>query len=277
MKKILIPIDFSQHSEYAAKLASKISRVSKSELHVIHVIKLPKGGADMSSKGATSVPENILYIRKTKELLETFIENYFFKNKNITQTILFDTPYEGILSYTKKTNPDLIVMGSKGHSKTEELLIGSNTNKIIQTSKTPVLMVKKDESKFKLKNLVYASDFKNDKEKNETLNKLINLAKKFKTTFHLVKINTPSKFENTQISKQKMELFAKKYELSKYTINSQNDSSIDEGIVNFSNEVSSDIIALEANGRNMLSHILNRSITKYVSATALQPVIVFKT
>ena len=277
MKKILVPTDFSLSSEYAAKLASKIARSSRSELHLIHVIDLPKGAPDMTSKGASSIPENMLYIKKTKEILERFKTKFFYKNKILKQAIIFNTPTEGILNYIKKINTDLIVMGSKGHSKIEELLIGSNTSKVVQMSKTPVLIIKKNEDNFKLRNLVFASDFKEKNQRNEPLNKLINFASKFKSTFHLLKINTPSKFENTQVSKQKMQQFANTYQLSKYSINTQNDSSIEEGIVNFSEEVSGDIIAIESNGRNALSHLLNRSITKHLSSIALQPVIIFKT
>jgi len=277
MKKILIPIDFSTCSQHAAKLASRIGRISKSEVHLLHMIELPKGYIDKTSKKPLSIPQNILYIQKTKELLHKYKEKFFHKNKRVISTILFENPSEGILNYTKKIDSDLIVMGSKGHSKIEELIIGSNTQKIIQTAKTPVLIVKKDESKFKLKNLVFASDFKVRNTENKALKKLLDFAGKFKSSFHLLKINTPNIFENSQKSKQKMRLFAKEHLLPKYTINTQNDSSIEEGIINFTNEVSGDIIAIESYGRSNLSHFFNRSITKYLSKSTMQPIIVFKT
>ncbi len=277
MKKILIPIDFSKASEHASKLGSKIARATNSEVHLLHMIEIPKGAIDMVSNSTFSMPQNMLYIKKTKEKMNEHQETFFSKNENVIQSILFESASEGILNYNNKINPDLIVMGSKGHSEIEEILIGSNTEKTIRTSKTPVLVVKKDEENFKQKNLVFASDFKEQTEKNEPLKKLIDFSKRFKSTFHLLKINTPSTFENTQTSKRKMEAFAKKYELPKYTINIQNDSSIDEGIINFSDEVSADIIALESYGRNTFSHFFNRSITKHVSNEATQPVIIFKT
>ena len=277
MKKILIPVDFSTCSEHAAKLASKIARISKSEAHILHMIELPKGLIDITTNKPLSVPQNILYIQKTKELLKKFSKKFFSKNKKVIQSIVFNNPSEGILSYAKKINSDLIVMGSKGHSKIEELLIGSNTHKITQASKTPVLVVKKDESNFRLRNLIFASDFNNENTQNKPLSKLIRFAKKFKSTFHLLKINTPSVFENTQLSKEKMIRFANKHKLLKYTINMQNDSSIEEGIVNFTNELSGDIVALESYGRSAISHFFNRSITKHVAESALKPTIMFKT
>ena len=44
-------------------------------------------------------------------------------------------------------------MGSKGHSKFEEIIIGSNTEKIVRSSKIPVIVVKRDSKKFSLKKL----------------------------------------------------------------------------------------------------------------------------
>lgn len=277
MKKIIIPVDFSTSSEHASKLASKIARLSKSEIHLLHMIEVPKGLIDQVTNEPLATPQNILYIKKTKELLDSFQEKFFFKNKKVVQAILFNKPSEGILSYAEKINSDLIVMGSKGHTKIEELIIGSNTYKIIQTSKTPVLVVKKDESKFRLKNLIYASDFDETKKHNNALNKLIDFAKLFKSTFHLVKVNTPSSFENTQTSNEKMKRFAEKYNLDKHTINIQNDSTIEDGIINFTNEIQGDIIALESYGRSAVSHLFNRSITKHVSEMAKSPTIIFKT
>ena len=277
MKKIILPIDFSISSEHAAKLASKIARISKSELHVIHMIEFASDSSFFNSESNNSTPQNAFFIKKTKETLVNFKKKFFLKNEKLFTSILFKKPSDGILNYNKKINADLIVMGSNSHSELEKIIIGSNTNKIIQTSKTPVLVVKKNEDKFTLKNLVFASDFNEEKIKNEPLRKLIDLAQRFKATFHLLKINTPNKFETSEISKKKMRSFVKKYKLTKFTINAENDLTIAEGIVNFTKRVSGDIISLESYGRGALSHLINKSITKYVSDTALQPTIIFKT
>ena len=43
-------------------------------------------------------------------------------------------------------------MGSQGMSDFEEMIIGSNTEKVVRTSEIPVIVVKTDAKKFKLKN-----------------------------------------------------------------------------------------------------------------------------
>ena len=165
-------------------------------------------------------------------------------------------------------------MGSKGHSKLEEILIGSNTEKIVRNSNIPVLVIKKGAEKLKIKNLVFASSFKNHKK--ETFEKFLDFTNKFKSNIHLLKINTPHKFEDTKSSKEKIKNFIKEYNIPKASINVYNDSSVEKGILNFSSEIDADIIALATHPRSGLSHIFNGSITKHLSKKIGRPMLTFK-
>lgn len=274
MKKILIPIDFSKHSEYAAKLASKMAKKNNSEVHLLHMIELPTGIIDMAAGSNFSIPESMLYIRKVRDKMLTWKERFFTKNENVTHAIRFQNPFEGIRDYVKKHNIDLITMGSKGHTDIEEILIGSNTEKVVRTSEIPVLVIKKDTDGFKFKNIVFASSFKTNK--NKAFEEFLDFANDFKSKIHLLKVNTPQKFENTQESKNKIESFVSEYDIPKYTVNVYNDNSVEEGILNFASEVNADIIALATHGRSGLSHIFNGSITKNLSKSAIKPMLTFK-
>ena len=47
MYKILVPVDFSKKSEYAAKIAAKIGGEIDSEIYLLHLVELPSGIVDM--------------------------------------------------------------------------------------------------------------------------------------------------------------------------------------------------------------------------------------
>ena len=234
MRKILVPVDFSNQSEYAAKLAARIAKKSDSEIHLLHMVELPTGIVDMGAGSNFSIPESMMYLRKVRDKLFHYKKEFFPKNENIKHAIRFQNPYEGIKEYGDKIDANLIVMGSKGHSEFEEILIGSNTEKVVRTSKRPVMVVKKDEEKFKVKDLVFASSFK--KGNKEAFEKFLDFADKFKSKIHLLKINTPRKFESTQEARNSIESFIKDYNLPKHTINVYNDSSIEKGVLNFAEE-----------------------------------------
>lgn len=274
MRKILVPVDFSESSEYATKLASRIAKKSDSEVHLLHMVELPTGIVDMGAGSNFSIPESMLYLRKVRDKLLHYKQQHFSKKITIKHAIRFQKPYEGIDEYGKKINADLIVMGSKGHSDFEEMLIGSNTEKVVRNSKTPVLIVKKDEEKFKPKKLVFASSFK--EENKEAFDKFLDFAGKFNSQIHLLKINTPRKFESTQETKSKINEFIRDFNLPKHSVNVYSDSSIEKGVLNFSEEIGADLIAMSTHGRSGLSHLFNNSVAKNLSKNALKPILTFR-
>lgn len=275
MKKILVPIDFSKKSEFASKMAARIAKKSNSTVYLLHMIELPTGIVDMGAGSNFSIPESMLYLRKVKERITEFKESFFHKNTEVHHSIRFQNPYEGIIKYADKIEADIIVMGSKGHSDFEEILIGSNTEKVVRTSKTPVIVVKKDNEKFRMRNLVFASSFKNE-DKKEVFRKFLGFANHFKSEIHLLKVNTPSKFENTHDATEKVKNFIKEFDLPKYSINIYNDASIRKGILNFSKDIDADLIALSTHGRSGLSHLFSASVTKTLSKRALKPILTIK-
>lgn len=275
MNKILVPIDFSERSEFASKMAGKIAKKSKSEVFLLHMIELPTGIVDMGAGSNFSIPESMLYLRKVKERILDFKDKFFNKKLVVHHSIKFENPYEGILKYADKIKADLIIMGSKGHSNFEEILIGSNTEKVVRTSKTPVMVVKKDNDNFKMKNLVFASSFKHEDNK-EAFGRFLSFANSFKSKIHLLKINTPSNFESTKDAKKKVEEFTKDYELPKHTINIYNDSSVQKGILNFARDIEADLIAICTHGRSGISHLFSASVTKNLSKNALKPMLTVK-
>ncbi len=271
MSKILVPVDFSQKSEYAVKLAAKIGKKTSCEIYLLHMVELPSGIVDMGAGSNFSIPESMMYLRKVKEKLLDLKSRYFDEDQVARHAIRFQTPYDGIRDYSKKIDADLIIMGSQGISDFEEMIIGSNTEKIVRTSEIPVIVVKTDTNKFKLKDLVYASNFKDDNK--ESFKKFLGFAKLFKSKIHLLKINTIGKFESSSVTKQRIKDFINGLDIPKSTINVYNDTSVVKGITNFSRDINADLIALSTHGRSGLSSLFNGSITKSVSKNVLRPVI----
>ena len=274
MYKILVPVDFSKKSEFAVKMSAQIGKKIKSEIHLLHLVELPSGIVDMGAGSNFSIPASMMYLRKVKEKI-IHLKNTFFDGDHIIKySIKFENPYEGIRNYTQKNNINLIVMGSKGVSDFEEMIIGSNTEKVVRTSNIPVVVVKTDNDKFKFKKLVFASNF--DDENKAAFVDFLAFAKKFNSQIHLLKINTISNFESSYTTHKKIKDFVKGFNLKRKTITIYNDASVVKGIINFAKEIDADVIALTTHGRSGLSSLFNGSIAKSVSKNVLRPVITFK-
>lgn len=274
MKKILVPTDFSKRSLFSLKLASKIASQMNAKIHLLHLVELPSGIIDMGAGSNFSIPESMMYLRKVKENLENLRNEYFSDDIDVSYAIKFQNPFEGIQAHAKKIDADLIVMGSQGVSDFEEMIIGSNTEKVVRTADAPVIVVKTDASNFSLKNIVFASNFKDENKK--YFQKLISFASFFDAKIHLLKVNTPAEFESSYVSKEKIKSFVEDFDVEKFTVNVYNDTSVVNGILHFSQEINADIIALNTHGRSGLSTLFNGSVTKSLSKNAMRPVVTFR-
>lgn len=275
MRKILVPIDFSEQAEYAAKVAAKIAEQTESELHLLHMLELPTEIIDPSNFGSfNNSPSTLLYMKRAQEKFEKLTKRYFLRNVKVTRSVFFHDTFDGIINESKKQNADLIIMGSQGVSGFEEMFVGSNTEKVVRHSNIPVLVIKNEIEDFKINNIVFASNFNENAIK--TFQKVVDFANIFNATIHLLKVNTAQSFEPTLKSHLKIKSFIKDSNIDKHTINIHNDISVEMGILNFADFIKADVIALNTHGRRGLMNFFSRSISKDISNHSARPVITFK-
>ena len=275
MKRILVPIDFSMQAEYAAEVASIIARETNSKIYLLHMLELPEGIIDPSSFGnANNSPTALLFLQRAYERFEDFKKLSFLQALEIENTVQFNKAYDGIIEESKKNEADLIVMGSKGTSGFEEILVGSNTEKVVRNSEVPVLVIKEAMPHFKIENIVFASNFHTDAR--PAFQKILNFTALFNAKLHLLKINTIHNFETTKDSSDAIRNFINEFDLGDFTLNIYNDLSVETGILNFSKAIEADLILLNTHGRRGLAHLFNGSISEDLSNHAKLPVITFK-
>lgn len=275
MKSILVPVDFSKQAEYAAKVASVIAKQTNAKIFLLHMLELPTGIIDPASFGSTNnSPTALLFLQRAHEKFEDFKKSPFLKGVEVEDSVQFHKAYDGIIDESVKQGADLIVMGSKGASGIEEMLVGSNTEKVVRNSEIPVLVVKEDIDNFKIENIVFASNFKYDKR--SAFQKILNFAQLFNAKLHLLKINTIHNFETTKDSSDAIRNFINDFDLGDFSLNIYNDVSIELGILNFSKVIDADIILLNTHGRRGLAHLFNGSIGEDLTNHAKLPVLTFK-
>ncbi len=276
MKRILVPVDFSEQAKVAAKVAAQIAKLTNADIYLLHMLELPTSVTIDSGNYASSsnAPTSLLFVERAHEKFIRFKKQHFLAGINIIEIVQFNKAFEGILEETKKQDIDLIVMGSKGVSGIEEILIGSNTEKVVRRSEVPVLVVKEAPDDFKIDDIVFASNFKFENRK--TFQKIIDFAAFFDANLHLLKVNTIYNFETTKKSNEMISAFVNDFDIGNHTINIYNDITVESGILNFANDIGADLIALNTHGRRGLAHFFNGSIGEDIANKALKLVITFK-
>ena len=273
MKRILVPTDFSNFAESALQVAASIAKKNNCEIFLLHLLELPHQMNDAVTDGR-SIPEVMLFIQKANEKLQKIKEQPYLDGISIHSSIQFERAFNGILSFYKKNEIDLIIMGSHGTSGVEEMVIGSNTEKIVRLSEIPVLVIKKNNPDFAFNNFVFASDFSEETKK--PFQKMVEFAKMFNANLFLVTICTPNSFKTTKEAEGIMKKFIKGFEIKNYTAHIYNDVNIENGIVNFTNSINADLIGLCTHGRTGFAHFFNGSVSEDLVSHTVKPVITFK-
>ncbi|MBL7833576.1 MAG: universal stress protein [Cyclobacteriaceae bacterium] len=280
MKKILVPTDFSKPAQIAVDVAADIAKKAGAEVTFLHVIEEVTGGSfnvegQMDLDG--SMEEKLFtlaLIKKAKKQMEALLSSPQLEGVKVKSQLRVGTPFHGMRTIITENKVDLVVMGTAGHSQMQEMIIGTNTEKVVRHAKCPVLTVQKKPGKTDFKNIVYATALSKDEEPfAAVLKQMQGLYED--SVVHLVRVNTPGNFQRDVVVKKQMQEFAKKQMLKKYTINIFNDLREEEGIIYFADSINADMIAMATHGRTGFAHVLAGSIAEDVVGHSKRPVLTY--
>ncbi len=272
MKSIIVPVDFSEQSEQALKVAGTLAKNNDAELLVLHMLELSP--AIMSESGYVSQEQVVHLIKIGEKRFNDFLDKPYLEGVSITPIIKHYKVFSEVNDVAEKHGADLIVMGSHGTDGLQEIFIGSNTERVVRNSDVPVLVVKGDVDKFEPKNFVFACDFR--EENVPAIKKASEMAKKLNAELIPVYINTPGdEFLSTQDAYDKISPFLNKANLG-LPVEIYNDYSVEKGVLNFAESVSADLIGIPTHGRKGLSHFFMGSIGEDIANHSKAPVITFK-
>jgi nucleotide-binding universal stress UspA family protein len=157
MKKILVPVDFSECSEQALKVAAGLAKEHNAEIIALHMMGI--SDAILTNVQTKQMLEGIYYIKLAQKRFKEFLDKDYLKGLNVTDTVYNYKDFSELNAVAIEYNADLIIMGSHGSSGLSEVFVGSNTEKVVRHSDIPVLVVKKEVEKLNAENAVFASDF----------------------------------------------------------------------------------------------------------------------
>ena len=276
MKKILVPVDFSTPSENALKVASELAKKNKAEVHVLHVIELAESlfGAEQFNVNDEQI---IFFMNLAQKRFETFLQKDYLEEISVKSFVEPGSAAIAIRETVEKNDIDIIVMGSNGVSGIEEIVIGSNTEKVVRHSEVPVLVVKNEMKSIAINSIVFASNF--EIENLDAYKKAKQFADSFDAKMHMLYVNLPgNQFSSTSEIHEQMRVFLNKVEmpLHKEYIEIFNDYTIQEGVINGSEKLKADLIIIPTHGRKGISHFFNGSIGEDVVNHSDLPVLTLK-
>ncbi len=143
MKKILVPVDFSETSVLAIGVAVKIANQLKSNIQLMHV----RTGKRYHPEFARENVENLMTdaaINNMERLVAKNLEIYSVPNGTFDYKIREGNVVREIRNQAHYNDSDLIVAGTHGMSGFEDRWLGSNAYRLITNAPCPVLAVRQN-------------------------------------------------------------------------------------------------------------------------------------
>lgn len=140
-RRVVVPVDFSPESEYAARIAFELAP----DAHIVffHAFSVWAEGkmklAGIDEETIKAYREK--YGAQARSELNQFIERLDPNLRSVSRAVQFGLAVPTLLSYAEKVEPDLLVIGKHSGSRVEEFLMGSVTRRIINQTTCDVLVI----------------------------------------------------------------------------------------------------------------------------------------
>ncbi len=267
MKKILVPIDFSENSKNALRVAAGIAQKSGATLEMLHVnlttiysTPMPEFAAfaNMAMQNTEYEAEVAIALEKLK--LDIF-SNPTYAGVHVVTRIKEGFFHEVVNQIAKNDKVDLIVIGTKGISGLDEFLVGSNTEKIIRTAPCPVLAVPNGTKEFAPKIVLMPSTLKD--EQSSVFNYLASWDKLYNFHLKVLYLNNPAWHASDEAAEVQKKTFANAAGLKNVDpIITHPAIYEDNSILGSADQSQADLIVMGTHQRQGLSHFFFGSITE---------------
>ncbi len=277
VKKILVPTDFTSTAENAVETARMLAKKLDAEIVFLNVIEIDSGEAINTSGGPSnyaSFTDGILIhesIKHSEREMKRLDEVSNMQGVSSTSVIKMGNPFHHIFSVVDEMGIDFIIMGTKGASGLSEILIGSNTEKVVRKAKCPVLSIKDALKENDFDQIVYATNFGENED--GVVAAVKELQAVFDSKVRLVWINTPNDFKSDATTRPLLDKFAKEHGIKNCTTHVYSDIIAEDGIRNFAEYMGAQLIVMGTNSYTGLSRLIRGSIAEDMINHAERPVL----
>ena len=235
--KIIVPIDFSEHSDYALETAAIMARQYNAEILALHMLEL----SDSVLLKADDVQNEkaLFYLKLAEKRFQEFLDKDYLNDIKVTPMVKHYKVFSEVSKVADEHSVDLIVMGSHGTSGFSELFMGSNTERVVRNSNIPVLVIKKKPHNLSFNKIILGTNFQ--KESRDIYKKVNNAFGD--NELYLLHVNVPNdNFRSTT----ELEELANDFLLgsdgnfdAKKKVHFVSDYTVENGIANFAKKVDS--------------------------------------
>ncbi|KAF0129021.1 MAG: UspA domain-containing protein [Bacteroidetes bacterium] len=289
VRRILVPVDFSDRSIKAAHYALELARTLKAEIKLLHVW--------FNSTGETFIFNEMFAfqtnlepvmremehqaLQQLTDLSDSLIQRVRserMRGVSVKIDLVRGSTVDSILDIAHEYQPGLIVMGTRGKNRDTLHIMGSTTSKLIAKSKVPVMVIPEgyDINHFYAPHhLAYITHF--DDDDFFALHRLMTFIRPFKPKVYCLHIQSDIDpvFDRLRM-RQLRNYFQSSYATVDIECGLIETADPVEGLEAFVKEMKIDVIAIMMRRRNLLEKLLEPSLTKQLLFQSTTPLLVFR-
>lgn len=277
IRKILVPIDFTETSDIALAEATSLAIGLKADILLLNVVE--STGYNYSVFAATeTIPPSLNdlegRIRKKMEVMKGQIVKKF--GIKCSTFVVSGHIHTEINNFANMKKVDLIVMGTHGASGFKEYFIGSNSQRVITLSDIPVLTTQRKSNKTGFKNILIPLD--NSIHSREKVNIAIIIAKLYNSKIHL--LGLPDSRDKNDVAKFKIKMASVERLIEsdelQYESNLAHGSNLAETAIKYATKNKCDLIVINTGHESKITGVFMGAFSQQIVNHSLIPVLSYK-
>jgi len=158
IKKVLVPIDFSDYSKSSLRYAVNFAKQFNAEIFLVYVVEPVIYPPDFSM-GQIAIPSvNAEWDERAREELKNLAKTEIPEGVKVKTILKNGKPFLEIIDTASEENIDLIIIATHGHSGVEHILFGSTAEKVVRKAPCPVLTLREP-----IKGFMFKDEMKKEK------------------------------------------------------------------------------------------------------------------
>jgi universal stress protein A len=140
VRTVLVPVDFSENAEAAARYASELARKFGAKLHLMHVIEPASFVNDLTNVPFTLSDKQLEATAMTD--LEALATRFIDPSVQATWIVKHGKGYQEIVQAAKELKIDMIVISTHGYTGLKHTIMGSTAERVVRHAPCPVLVLR---------------------------------------------------------------------------------------------------------------------------------------
>jgi len=277
MKKILVPVDFSDASNDALKYTAELARCLNATIRLLHVHTPPISRHNPMSYLVNEQGNEVKHdsLEKLTSLMNSLGDRY--SKVKFELSVESGAIAEVILSAAKE-DIDLIAMGTQGVSSFEKILLGTNTAEIIEKANCPVLAIPLGTKPYAPRDIMFATDYAPSDW--ESAKVLTDMARGLNAT--ITYLHVTRAYDEDELDQERSQIDEFTNEIKRSTdferIKSRiiSDNNVFMGLDSALQDSTVELLCLSTRKRSLMGKLYNPSVTRRMAIYTQIPLLAFR-